>query len=117
MTPAGELVEAIVARVAVKNPPFPIRLVVRDLGTLEVGLAAITLVPDRDTGLPSKVTHTRLLPRHQVEDFSRDRVEFERAILREVTELVRSVFIHEFDECFHIDGVRVRDPHAREAMP
>jgi hypothetical protein len=95
---------AIVHRVTVRNPPFPIRVEARvsERGGLEVNV--ITTVPCRDTGTPIRVRHTE-----HVCPFS------EEQVLAFVTGFIRTVFDHEFKECLHVDGVRVRDPHANEA--
>lgn len=59
-------------------------------------------VPDRDTGLPRRLFHSR---------------QFELATMTEqgLLELLRHVhygiFTHEFCEAWHVDGVRVEDPH------
>ena len=95
---------AIMHRVTVRNPAFPIRLEARICDYDSIEVRATTTVPCRDTGAPIRVVHTE-----HIRAFSEDQV------LAFMTGFIRTVFDHEFRECLHVDGVRVRDPHANEA--
>lgn len=40
----------------------------------------------------------------------------ERGLMTLYESSVRHVFLHEFAECFHVDGVRVNDPHVGQLI-
>lgn len=95
---------AIVRRVTVRNPPFPIRIEATESERDGIEVRIITMVPCRDTGVTISVMHTdHMFP------FS------EEQVIAFVSGFIRTVFDHEWKECLHVDGVRVRDPHKHEA--
>lgn len=84
-------------RVSIRNPPFPVLLEIHDTGRLTITLT----VKDRDHGFEVHVMFDFeiLLP---ITD----------AIFLEVVESrLRAAWLHELHECYHVDGVRINDPH------
>ncbi len=98
----------LLARVTFRNPPFPIEVRVLDFwdGDREVRCAFDTTVPNRDGGGAIRVTHGFRVPLDPRID--------DKRLLDLIYAEARRVFLHELDECFHVDGVRTRDPHASE---
>ena len=87
-------------RVTVKNPPFPIHLAIRNRFGINY-LNAIIKVKDRDGGHPIEVNFNFDIPTPISLSLFYDYIESR----------VQAVFLHEFYECFHVSGVRVKDPH------
>lgn len=73
---------------------------------LDVVLTITASVPDQVTGTPSKVRCTAHLPPKLDPT---DIMNFARRLL---IDLLR----HEIDEAFHVDGVRVFDPHSNRVV-
>lgn len=88
-------------RITLNNPPFPISLSILEGAEGDLTLMVETSVLDRDTGkdLIIEFKFGFYLP---LEDDDFDCW---------VNSRVRAVFIHEFEECFFVDGKRYRDPH------
>lgn len=110
MTAAG-VVDMIRGRISIKNPA------IRDL-TIEAAVdeahdaVRITLrhvSPGRDDGQPQALFFMHLISVHEI-----DRMPDDYVLRGLVADIVRQLYLHEFQECFHIDGVRVFDPHAEE---
>jgi len=97
---------AVLARITMKNPPFPVEIEPR-LRFQRLGVAVRWRAPDRDTGKMVVVTEEHNLP--PLEDIK------EVDVFALVHHAVVKSFIHECDECFHVDGVRTYDPHRAEA--
>lgn len=91
---------AVLAHVTFRNPPFPIWLNMRQRHET-VHLEIAMLVRDREHGGPitARIAEPIMLP------MRRD------AFFAYVAAAVRGAFIHEFSETFHVNGVRVYDPH------
>lgn len=99
-------VPALVNRIQLRNPPFPIALGCAGQGNF--WLVTISWrVPHRDepTRLVDVASYVTVAPSATPE-----------RVLLEIEDRIRGAFVHEFQECFHIDGVRVRDPHPRPVM-
>lgn len=106
-------------RFEIKNPPFPITIIVREspyegqspvmrsLGGCDYIEIYITcVVPDTNTGIPTKTKHVVELHRHSV-----DRPE---DLWREMFNTVQHAMIHEAMEACRVDGRHFRDPHPEE---
>ena len=93
---------ALVNRVTVRNPPFPIRIWADvDIMSFAVHVVVSWQVKDRDAGHQITVSTVRTI-----------RPEMSEAMTLMVIEsAVREAFNHEFAECFHVDGKRIYDPH------
>lgn len=91
--------EQCLQRIEIRNPPFPISIYIREL----VGIARLhidTVVNDRDDGRPTEVHFNfKLEPM------------YEEQFIEYVESCLRGVFLHELAETFHLDGVRVHEPH------
>lgn len=96
-----ERLRKIASRVTMVNSPIAISSV--SISELEGDYHATisVLVPDRESGTPRAVFHTRRI----YEDYE------EAMLLDVIREMTRNVFNHEWAEAFHVDGVRVHDPH------
>lgn len=102
---AVAIVRDIVKTIEIRNPPFAIGplLVEEDwsLSNSSVRVRYRYSAKDRDSGLPTDIHYQTTidaeLPRYKIE--------------RRLREALFHAFEHEFRECFHIDGVRVEDPH------
>lgn len=64
--------------------------------------------PDRDTGEIKEFIHTRIIP-NQIYD--------EQFLLDFIRGMMFAAYIHEFNEAFCVDGLRIYDPHTNEAEP
>lgn len=99
--------EKLLARISLRNPAIATRLRLRPgysrIGaTLEVRL----LSPHRDTGEMIEVsldTHLRW-----GEDYP------EGYAIHQIMHAIEQAWLHELRECFHVDGVRIKDPHGGE---
>jgi hypothetical protein len=109
---------ACVARIELRNPPFPIQIVARRMEYVVnsngkddvVGGVELTVaweVPDRDTGLPQPVSTVQQFRARDIGHMD------EKAVFEVIYRSVMNAFYHELQEMWHIDGVRVRDPHAK----
>lgn len=79
----------------------------RQFGEDAVAVSVLMKVNDRDTGEPSSIAIEKLLPGCAfVMASQRQRV---------VLSMLRDMVMHELDECFLVNGVRVLDPHKNEA--
>lgn len=96
MTPQRAL-QRVVSGIRMVNPPFPIKLTTHSDGVGPVLCITVT-VRHRITGEPLALEHRRAVP---------DGVE----LLDWIHTCLRDVFVHELDEAFHFNGVRVREPH------
>ncbi len=95
---------AVARRVSFKNPPFPVQCTIEvRAGMLGVMAVIIMHVPDRETGHHRRQFYEMPLYLEVFED--------EQDVLTVMFEAARSAFLHELDECWHVDGVRTRDPH------
>lgn len=112
---AAEAAEIIRRRILLKNPPMEMTLgteVVHDdsisMSTGRIRIWVKYRVPARDTGdvIPISNWQDIMLWDGFREEELVDMVEYQ----------VRGAFLHEFGETFHLDGVRVRDPHAGEKL-
>lgn len=99
---------AALSRVTMKNPPFPVEVEPR-LRFDRLGVAVTWRAPDRDTGKPTRITEEHDMP-------PLDYIK-EADVFALVHRAVVKSFLHECDECFHVDGVRMFDPHAKDARP
>lgn len=91
---------ALLATVELRNPAIPTSLSITiDDTTVDqfLVLQVIVEVPDRDSGDLSMLRHNIHVP---PDDF-----------LTFVRRAVRAVWVHELDESWHVDGVRVNNPH------
>lgn len=106
---AAEAVEFVRTRIELKNPPFPgTKLMAENVA----GALRLTLrfeVPHRDTGEIGPIYQTEIIS--AFDDFPMPPDYFKH----HVADFVRRAFMHEFGECFHVDGVRIFDPHQGEA--
>lgn len=94
-------IEAVLARVELRNPPFPIKLHANgDALIVEV------YVPHRDTGERTVVCHPFRWPD--------DRAYRHQPIEQFILQCLRIVFEHELRESLHFDGVRFANPHKGE---
>lgn len=102
-------VPALVKRIEIRNPPFPVELTCHRQVTVGGWLVHVTWkVPHRDN--PMKLVEIgcyAMIKDHDSEMYA----------LMEIEDRIRGAFVHEFQECFHIDGVRIRDPHAPVTYP
>lgn len=101
----GDIIN-VLKTITLKHPPFPIRLAVGTMND-KVAFYAFTMVPDRETGRLVEVTHVDYLSKYDGY--------YKEAVLARAESFLRSVFLHELFECFHVEGIRIRDPHAAEA--
>jgi hypothetical protein len=106
---AAEAVEYVRTRVALKNPALPGMKLEADLldpfGE-QIRLMVKFIVPHRDTGECQNIYQAEVIAwdeRMPADYFSHI-----------VADFVRRAFVHEFSECFHVDGERVFDPHQGE---
>ncbi len=91
-------------RIEIRNPPFPMYMSIEPGSFHDSGRLIIRArVPDRDGGHPIDVMHPFPIPDPRY----RAMMPFEEF----VWDCIRNVVMHEAAECFHVDGVRVRDPH------
>ena len=88
--------------VTLREPPY---------GEKRYRLDVVTAVAERDTGEPTTVTLSHELAACVVESYAADRRE---VLLDFVYNALRGVLLHELDEAWHVDGVRVKDPHKSE---
>lgn len=91
--------EELLSQVELKNPPFRIELQAADHMTHGY-LFVQCHVPDRGHGFPTTITHQYSIPDPRHRDW-----------LTWIYECVQLAVLHEVAECFHVGGVRVRDPH------
>lgn len=110
-----EKYERLLAKVELRNPPFPIAFWLAprptDFGSrLRAEFIALVLVRDRETGRPSELLFSAPVALDREPMLGAEEAECQ--FFLEVEAALRSVFEHEFREAFHIDGRRVRDPHA-----
>lgn len=104
---AVDVLDEALASVSLKNPAFPIDLVVtrsHERTALEVRL----LVPDRETGVDTRVIHSFPVPPWKLMNGRWSRADAVQWVRLCLDRAIR----HEVDEWWHVDGVRVRDPHA-----
>lgn len=105
-----ERIGALLRRVMFKNPPFPIEVMFvprRELGDARARTVACVFeirVACRETGRQIRVSHP----------FTLNTCMDDEQLLRIIHAEARRVFLHELDECFHVDGERVHDPHAND---
>lgn len=103
-----EEIAATVARVSLQNSPIPVRYFRSRREPVGISLTLCVTVPDRSTGEATQVFHVRFLASY---DIDADRLIYTcRAMLI-------GAFLHEFAEAYHVDGVRVEDPHANDPPP
>lgn len=108
--PRGELSDPqeairLLERVSLKNPPFPLSWRIRP-NSIGIYVDVTARLPDRDTGV-ERLQGFNLslgLPTHP--DF----------LLFWFEKSLRAIFMHEFEECFHVDDRRVHDPHKAGRM-
>lgn len=95
----------IAETVTMKNPPWRHwRMVFLDrLDEAGMRIQISFEAPDRDNGQPTQVFVIRGCAEYQLRD--------ERSIVHEVRKAIETAFLHELDESFHVNGVRVNDPH------
>lgn len=98
---------AVVARIEMRNSVIPTRLYVtagHEFGRRTAIVGIEIEVPHRDTG--DRVTVARrkdiMLPTD------------ESHVIMIIHNLVSCMWLHEMDECWHVNGQRVRDPHRNE---
>lgn len=77
----------------------------------ETVLTIAAKVPHRDTGVPITIKSDARMVKMRFDES----IDPKRELADWVYEVVRSLLLHELDEAFHVNGVRVRDPH-REAF-
>jgi hypothetical protein len=99
-----EAVDLVRKRISLKNPALlglkvDVEVDARD--TLMI--RASYLVPHRDTGDQTRIFNVSTY--HRWDDMPAE------YLLAMVEDHIRSVFLHEFYETFHRDGVRIHDPH------
>lgn len=95
--------------IEVRNLPlcitvFEVRIGHRD----EYELVIVATVEDTDTGAPTQVRHSTHISKAALDCRGQDY--FEHLVYDDL----RACLLHELDEAFHIDAVRVRDPHKCE---
>lgn len=107
--PAVTALEHFLARFDISSFPITINLCVIGGDTLEASIFS----RDRDTGAPSRgIRHARISPR--MFDAYIDADGFVESTL---FEMVRALVLHELEESWLCDGVRIRDPHAPHGLP
>lgn len=111
--------DKVLARVELKNPPFPLEVFVNYSESYCECCECVAV---------TKVLHLHLLakirdrisgqPREQWFDFQTSLPQETDAFIEWAASCVRAVFIHEYQECFHVDRERYDDPHPyeREAL-
>lgn len=100
-------VRASIKRCEIKNPPFPITMTIDPdpyFGALGSGVMVRfdAKVKDRDGGHEIALQCGRIFYTTESDAY----------IVREIEAVVKEIFMHEFHECWHMDGIRVHDPHA-----
>ncbi len=100
-----------IMRCKIKNPPFPITMTVHGgdyMGVLGSGVLVMfdATVKDRDSGHDIHLKCGRTFYTTESDAY----------IVREIESVVKEIFMHEFSECWHLDGFRVHDPHATHAV-
>lgn len=100
--------ETFLTQVELRNFPFPVYLFVQGphVAWMPGRVCARFHVPDRDTGNPSSVTHVLTLSPVDADDNEGARDVLFDALLHALR--------HELREAFHVEGVRVFDPHVPE---
>lgn len=115
-------VREVVAMVSMEHAAIPLRVsVAESMGFDRPADDHLTLLvrgraPDRDTGEDSSIIRVNML---HLELFEQE-AEIDRLdefVLREVYEMLRHQYLHELDEAFKVNGVRVFDPHATGLVP
>lgn len=102
------------ARYSMRNFPFPITIGIsipdgRSLDPL-IQVRIVARLRDRNTGRPVDIAFADALP---FLGFASAR--FSITMLDDfIFRSVEKVVLHEVAECFHLDGVRVHDPHRHE---
>lgn len=98
-------VHSEVARFEMKNFMCPVKIELRrSPGFDGFDLFVTIAVPDRDTGSPTTINHARI--------FRTSDVRSPLQLHDMVYHTVKAAVLHELDESWRVDGVRVRDPHA-----
>lgn len=101
-------IDALLARVKMQHSPIrfgPMRASRMSMSCPHGEIIVPTYVPDRETGIEIAVTFQFSIP-----PYLRCEAEFYAWLGKEL----QSIFVHEFREAFHVDGVRLLDPHARD---
>lgn len=106
-------IEDLIAKweeITLVNPPFEIglRSSLRPTGRgdVEVRFSARAVVPCRDTGAMIEVVHVKNMGEWEVRRINPGQA------ARFFEGFLHGIFVHEFEECFHVKGKRIRDPHA-----
>lgn len=99
---------AVARSCEVRNPGLnDLRLQTRVTG-LDLEIMVSHWPPDRDTAEPVQISRRRRLHIHEIN------LRGKEWLISEIAHEVREMFVHEFQECFHVDGERYRDPHLNE---
>jgi hypothetical protein len=100
---ARQRVQGVIERISFRSPAIPMQMRVNERGGLY--LTVYMQVPHVDTGEVAFVQESHMLTPHFV-------LSVEEAVLvRIVSSYMRKLWLHEFDECLHLDETRVVDPH------
>lgn len=112
MTPAQlrHRVIAIVKRLEMRNPPFPIHPPRVTVTNGAIVIVVAIEVRDRDAGDRRTLYHTAGIDVGTL-SFLESRGRLDAHVLMIYEGLLERIFEHEFAEAFHRDGVRARDPH------
>lgn len=101
-------IDALLARVKMQHSPIrfgPMHASRKSFTCPHGEIIVPTYVPDRETGIEVAVTFQFTLP-----PYLRNEAEFYWWLGKQL----ETIFVHEFKEAFHVDGVRVLDPHAND---
>jgi hypothetical protein len=95
----------IAGRVSAALLPWNLEISVREID-FNIHVSLMACVPDRDTMLPSGVTFDYTFADYHVAESS------DEAVIDLLYSMFRVFVLHELDEAFTLDGVRIKDPHA-----
>lgn len=116
--------EQLIAKVELRNYPYPIRLQTRRVPVARRGPVAdgvfgfalevdiVSSVKERGTGHPIETTVSQAYEEGIVAQWDEH-----AAMNRVVYVALRDVVVHELEEALHFGGERWRDPHDRDDVP
>ena len=96
-----DLIEQLNSRYSLVNSPIDLDIIFTKLDEDSVQVKLVMQVPDRDTGEIGIFSNTNTIKR----DWSLVNID------SRIEWAVKNIFVHEFKEAFHINGIRVLDPH------